>query len=599
MAKEIVEIEVKTNITGDSVKDLRKQFNEVEDALFEMAGAGKQNSDEFRNLQREAAKIKERVDDLNESIDMLKPEAKLQAVANVGAGILSGFAAAQGAMQLFGAESEEVEKSIAKVQAAMALSEGIQGVVAMGDSFKVLGNVIKSTTVFQKAATAAQWLWNAAMAANPIGAIVAALALLVGAIVLVVKAMEDEDEAQKKVIAGREREIEVMRSQNESLQKLADFRKNLAAAQGKSAEEQLGLEKQLGEERKKRINEEIQLLSKNIRERTALIKNADDDERKEILDKNQKDVDARKALYAELFTIDSTYIINKTKLDTDNAKAEEERRKAARDKAKEDAKKAKDDAAALAEKEWQDALAEAERQSDIEFQRNEKQAERERQLEEERSALRKEMQDQKNAEQIKADEEEQARLLRIEEGYKQLELQKVEWAKQGLTLISDLNSLFAGKSEAQQKRAFEIDKATKIASATISGIEGTINAYKTAQASPITAVFPAYPAIQAGLAAAFAAVNVAKIAKTKFGSTEKAETGGGGSSNLGTFSQGAGGGQAPGLTSQNTVTQLNPDGTIAGQGGGQAAPMKAYVVESESRAVTERVNKLSNQSKIG
>ena len=599
MAKEIVEIEVKTNITGDSVKDLRKQFNEVEDALFEMAGAGKQNSDEFRNLQREAAKIKERVDDLNESIDMLKPEAKLQAVANVGAGILSGFAAAQGAMQLFGAESEEVEKSIAKVQAAMALSEGIQGVVAMGDSFKVLGNVIKSTTVFQKAATAAQWLWNAAMAANPIGAIVAALALLVGAIVLVVKAMEDEDEAQKKVIAGREREIEVMRSQNESLQKLADFRKNLAAAQGKSAEEQLGLEKQLGEDRKKRINEEIQLLSKNIRERTALIKNADDDERKEILDKNQKDVDARKSLYAELFTIDSTYIINKTKLDTDNAKAEEERRKAARDKAKEDAKKAKDDAAALAEKEWQDALAEAERQSDIEFQRNEKQAERERQLEEERSALRKEMQDQKNVEQIKADEEEQARLLRIEEGYKQLELQKVEWAKQGLTLISDLNSLFAGKSEAQQKRAFEIDKATKLASATISGIEGTINAYKTAQASPITAVFPAYPAIQAGLAAAFAAVNVAKIAKTKFGSTEKAETGGGGSSNLGTFSQGAGGGQAPGLTSQNTVTQLNPDGTIAGQGGGQAAPMKAYVVESESRAVTERVNKLSNQSKIG
>ncbi len=599
MAKEIVEIEVKTNITGDSVKDLRKQFNEVEDALFEMAGAGKQNSDEFRNLQREAAKIKERVDDLNESIDMLKPEAKLQSVANIGAGIVSGFAAAQGAMQLFGSESEEVEKSIAKVQAAMALSEGIQGVVAMGDSFKVLANVIKSTTVFQKAATAAQWLWNAAMAANPIGAIVAALALLVGAIVLVVKAMEDEDEAQKKVIAGREREIEVMRSQNESLQKLADFRKNLAAAQGKSAEEQLGLEKQLGEDRKKRINEEIQLLSKNIRERTALIKNADDDERKEILDKNQKDVDARKALYAELFTIDSTYIINKTKLDTDNAKAEEERRKAARDKAKEDAKKAKDDAAALAEKEWQDALAEAERQSEIEFERNEKQAERERQLEEERSALRKEMQDQKNAEQIKADEEEQARLLRIEEGYKQLELQKVEWAKQGLTLISDLNSLFAGKSEAQQKRAFEIDKATKLASATISGIEGTINAYKTAQASPITAVFPAYPAIQAGIAAAFAAVNVAKIAKTKFGSTEKAETGGGGSSNLGTFSQGAGGGQAPGLTSQNTVTQLNPDGTIAGQGGGQAAPMKAYVVESESRAVTERVNKLSNQSKIG
>ena len=202
------------------------------------------------------------------------------------------------------------------------------------------------------------------------------------------------------------------------------------------------------------------------------------------------------------------------------------------------------------------------------------------------------------AEQLKANQEEEARLLKLAEGYKQLELQKVEWAKQGLNLISELNTTFAGKSEAAQRRAFEIDKGVKLASATISGIEGTINAYKTAQASPITAVFPAYPAIQAGLAAAFAAVNVAKIAKTKFGGTEKAEAPQGGG-NLGTFSQGTGGTQAPGLTAQNTVTQLNPDGTVAGQGQRQAAPMKAYVVESESRAVTERVNKLSNQSKIG
>jgi hypothetical protein len=41
------------------------------------------------------------------------------------------------------------------------------------------------------------------MAANPIGAIVAALALLVGDIVLVVNAMEDEDEAQNKIIESR------------------------------------------------------------------------------------------------------------------------------------------------------------------------------------------------------------------------------------------------------------------------------------------------------------------------------------------------------------------------------------------------------------
>ena len=73
----------------------------------------------------------------------------------------------------------------------------------------------------------------------------------------------------------------------------------------------------------------------------------------------------------------------------------------------------------------------------------------------------------------------------------------------------------------------------------------------------------------------------------------------GGGGNLGTFTQGGGGQPPQGLTAQNTVTQLNPDGTVASQGQRQAAPMKAYVVESESRAVTERVNKLSNNSKIG
>lgn len=121
---------------------------------------------------------------------------------------------------------------------------------------------------------------------------------------------------------------------------------------------------------------------------------------------------------------------------------------------------------------------------------------------------------------------------------------------------------------------------------------------KSAAGSPITSVFPAYPFVQAGIAGTFAAVNIAKIAKTKFnGGAGSVNPSGGGGGNLGSFSQG--GGQPPqGLTSQNTVTQLNPDGTVA-NGERKAAPVKAYVVESESRAVTERVNKLSNNSKIG
>jgi len=57
----------------------------------------------------------------------------------------------------------------------------------------------------------------------------------------------------------------------------------------------------------------------------------------------------------------------------------------------------------------------------------------------------------------------------------------------------------------------KIGKAMAIASATISGAEGVQNAYTTAQKSPITAVFPGYPIVQAALAGAVAVKNIAAI----------------------------------------------------------------------------------------
>lgn len=60
----------------------------------------------------------------------------------------------------------------------------------------------------------------------------------------------------------------------------------------------------------------------------------------------------------------------------------------------------------------------------------------------------------------------------------------------------------------------EIGKSLAIGQTTISGIEGVQNAYTTAQESPITALFPAYPAIQAGLAGAFSLAQIGKIKNT-------------------------------------------------------------------------------------
>ena len=168
---------------------------------------------------------------------------------------------------------------------------------------------------------------------------------------------------------------------------------------------------------------------------------------------------------------------------------------------------------------------------------------------------------------------------------------------ESLTAIQSLTDAFAGKSEESQRKAFNVKKAASLA-------QTTIETYLAAQSAFASQVVPGDPtspirgAIAAGLAIASGLARVAVIAKTKFEGGGAGATGGGGG-NLGSFSQGGGGQPPQGLTAQNTVTQLNPDGSVAGQGERNAAPMKAYVVESESRAVTERVNKLSNNSKIG
>ena len=54
-------------------------------------------------------------------------------------------------MGLLGAESEDAQKMLLKVQSAMAISQGLQSVGEAVDSFKNLGAVIKSTTLFQSA----------------------------------------------------------------------------------------------------------------------------------------------------------------------------------------------------------------------------------------------------------------------------------------------------------------------------------------------------------------------------------------------------------------------------------------------------------------
>ena len=79
--------------------------------------------------------LKEKLADFKGTVDALNPEAKFKAIGQVAQGIAGGFTAATGAMALFGVKSEDTEKALLKVQGALALSEGLNTIMGLGDAF--------------------------------------------------------------------------------------------------------------------------------------------------------------------------------------------------------------------------------------------------------------------------------------------------------------------------------------------------------------------------------------------------------------------------------------------------------------------------------
>ena len=168
MAEKVeIDLEIK-----DNVKSLKTQLKEAQAevaALSEKFGA---TSREAIQAAKKAAELKDAIGDAKALTDAYNPDAKFNALTQSLSGVLNGFQAFEGALGLVGVEGEAVQETLLKVQSAMALAEGVNGVMESVESFKTLTTQIGNLSVVQKVATALQWLWNAAMAANPIGAIV-------------------------------------------------------------------------------------------------------------------------------------------------------------------------------------------------------------------------------------------------------------------------------------------------------------------------------------------------------------------------------------------------------------------------------------------
>lgn len=357
-----------------ATESLKSQLRQAQADVAELSNKFGATSKEAVEAAKRAAELKDAIGDAKALTDAFNPDAKFSALSGSLAGVASGFSAVEGSLALAGVESENLQETMVRLQAAMALSQGLQGIGESIDSFKQLGAVIKTTTIFQKASAIAQKVWNAAMASNPIGVIVVAIIALISAGYALVKMFNDSSEANEKAAAATKANTLALQNQSKqaekSSSKLSEYNKyqyDLAKASGASSE-------QLRKLALKHKDEEIALSQKNtmlarstfLRERDTLasLKAADASDdvikaQEKLTQDTYKEFNKQREGYykskEEKVALIRTQNVEIKTEQTNANKTASEKQKEANDKAKELAQKAKDDKI-KAEKDKADAL---------------------------------------------------------------------------------------------------------------------------------------------------------------------------------------------------------------------------------------------------
>ena len=175
MAEEIIGVKVQVDASdvGKSVGSLKQQLREAQNEVNTLSEKFGATSKEAINAAKRAAELKDAIGDAKALTDAFNPDAKFKALTASLSGVAGGFAALQGAVGLFGNKAEAVEKTLLKVQSAMALSQGLQAVGESIDSFKQLGAVIGNSV------SKAFGTLRSAIISTGIGALVVGVGLLI------------------------------------------------------------------------------------------------------------------------------------------------------------------------------------------------------------------------------------------------------------------------------------------------------------------------------------------------------------------------------------------------------------------------------------
>lgn len=268
MAKEII-LKVKTEGGEESLKNI----NDINNAIKKLDEESKNldlGSEAFENSKTQIEELKKKLEELSKSQSKLDDDMSKQAeeaaskraermerignnLQKFAAGLTDAFA---GAFIALGAGEEDAKKFNETLQQGLGIAIGVKGgIEALVAAVELAGPAFEA--------------FNAIMAANPIGVVVAAVAALAAGIYLLVKALNAEEKESEKLTKQLERQknaAELLKAANANEVSILEAKLGLMKAKGASDEKILKAEKELYEVKRKGLQQELlQLeLSTNI-----------------------------------------------------------------------------------------------------------------------------------------------------------------------------------------------------------------------------------------------------------------------------------------------------------------------------------------------
>lgn len=161
------------NYTEGVVDAFAKLKQEIKEARNELLNA-EEGTEEYNKAMQKLADAQFQLRDMNEQSRYAVADfgEQLSNVVGITQGVVSGFSALQAVMVLTGNDTEDFQKVMVKLQATMALVQGLQGLEGMVDRVKGLG---KALTSVMKSMGKAGWIGLILTAAVALGALITKL----------------------------------------------------------------------------------------------------------------------------------------------------------------------------------------------------------------------------------------------------------------------------------------------------------------------------------------------------------------------------------------------------------------------------------------